>query len=81
MKLALTIATTFLAVSTALPALAATPAHETTIPIASAQYRQMPQHPVQVYGNARQAAGPGRTCVDRTDSGSYSAFPNWDVCS
>jgi hypothetical protein len=79
MKLAIAIATTFLAISTTLPALAATPVHEAATPIASAQYRQMPQHRMQVFGNARQAAAGG-TCVDRSDPGSYSAFPNWEVC-
>jgi hypothetical protein len=79
-----------LAVGTALPALAATPYNA-----AAAQHRQVQQHRVNTSGYingydayAAQTGAPfanaprnTRGCVERTDSGSYSAFPSWEVCN
>lgn len=78
-KLPVAIATIFLAASTALPAFAATPRAAVEAPMIAAQHRPMPQQRVQTNGDAHRSAY-GSTCVDRSDSGQYSAFPSWDVC-
>jgi hypothetical protein len=91
MKRLFATAALLLAVGTALPAMAATPHNAATT-----QYREVPQHRLNAsgyYNNGYDAyaARTGapvvntprntRGCVERTDSGSYSAFPSWEVCN
>jgi hypothetical protein len=90
MKRLFATAALLLAVGTALPALAATP--HNALP---AEHRQVQQHRMNTSGYingydayAAQTGAPfvnaprnTRGCVERTDSGSYSAFPSWEVCN
>jgi hypothetical protein len=72
MKLPIAIAILFVATSTALPALAAIPNHHASHPSAL----RSPN------AESHRDVIPNWPCIrhSRDDSGTYSAYPNWEMC-